>query len=435
MSAMTTLDAGKSLAAGRLFLKRRAPYVQAALLRLVFKEAPGLGTFGVTERGVCMYDPEVCKRWTAAQIGAVLLHELEHLRRKHAVRGKAINADHFGFNIAGDAEINDDLADGGWELPDEPVMPATLDAENGRLAEEYYHALKQKQQEGDGGEGQPGKGSGKGKGKGGKSKSKDADGEKHPQAGGGWCGSCAGNPVPGEPSDGGAKEGGMSDAEQARVWRQVAEAVKSHVASQGRGNVPSDMIRWAEDLTKPAKVRWQDKLARVARKAVAYRPGAVDYRFDRPSRRQAAIGYGAGKPILPVLRTPIPRVAIAVDTSGSMGTTEVERALAESKGVLRAVGADIQFVVCDAVVHGGVSRVRNVKEMASRLRGGGGTDFRPVFAALTGRRDQPEVLIFATDGQGPAPEAPPPGMAVIWLLIGAYKSAPCAWGTVVEVDD
>ncbi len=326
------MNTQQKLAASRLWLLKRAPYWRAVLMRMVWKEAPGLGTFGVSARGVCMFDPAVVERWTTEEIGSVTVHELEHLRRNHNQRGKAIAADHFEWNCAGDREINDDLVAGGWTLPDEPLMPADIGAQDGRLAEEYFRTAQQNQ-------GQPKPSAGKGKGKG-KAKGAGAGGDT-PGVGHGQCGGCAGNPNPGEAADGGAEDGGMSDAEAARVWRETAEAVNKHVASHGRGSVPSDMLVWAEETIAPPKVRWQDKLARLARRAVAYRAGAVDYRYDRPSRRQSAIGYGIGKPVLPALRSPIPRVAIALDTSGSMGTEEVGRALAEARGVLLATGAEV----------------------------------------------------------------------------------------------
>jgi predicted metal-dependent peptidase len=126
-------------------------------------------------------------------------------------------------------------------------------------------------------------------------------------------------------------------------------------------------------------------------------------------------------------------VAIAVDTSGSMGAAELTAALREANGVLSAIGADITYLACDADVHE-LIKVRDVKEMAKRLTGGGGTDFRPVFEALEKVRPIPEVLIFITDGCGPAPPAPPPRTRVIWLLVGPYQQAPCSWGTQISID-
>lgn len=52
---------------------------------------------------------------------------------------------------------------------------------------------------------------------------------------------------------------------------------------------------------------------------------------------------------------------------------------------------------------------------------------------------RPEILVYATDGCGPAPLAPPPGLHTIWLLVGRCRQRPMfpadPWGVFVEVDD
>ena len=216
--------------------------------------------------------------------------------------------------------------------------------------------------------------------------------------------------------------------------REVAEEVQSRVKSQGIGSVPGHLRRWAEEALKPPKVPWRQKLAQLARRAVAWRPGAVDHRYDGPSRRQAGIGYGVGRPVLPRLRAPIPRVALVVDTSGSMGSKEIIDCLTEAQGVVEAVGAEVEFCACDARVHE-LRPVANVRDMVKLLKGGGGTDFRPAFDALSKRRPRPEVVIFATDGYGPAPEVAPNGMRTIWLLVGGNETPPAPWGDAIVVKD
>jgi predicted metal-dependent peptidase len=90
-------------------------------------------------------------------------------------------------------------------------------------------------------------------------------------------------------------------------------------------------------------------------------------------------------------------------------------------------------------------KVSNPKQLLDGLRGGGGTDFRPVFDELSKVRPRPDVLIFITDGGGWAPELPPPGIKVIWLLVGSHKMKPLrptggtyesiTWGDMIEVDE
>lgn len=407
------------------------------------------------------------------------------------------------WNLAADCEINDDLKAAGLPLPESPVYPKTFDLKDGGTAEQYYGELRKLAQKcphcagvigdpsssssgkgtgggqssssggegddegeggggcqcgdgdksGDGGGGSQdgpqssesqGKGKGKGKKKGRQKGGKGAgkcpfcNGPQKPEAGGGWCGSGGGVPVPGEPENKGETDAkGRSEVELNSLRRRVAEAIKDAV-EKSRGTVPAGLARWADEVLQPPRVDWRTKLAQVARTAVAFRPGAVDFRYHRPSRRQGAIGLGIGKPVLPAMIQPTPRVAVAVDTSGSMSKSDLQVAVEESAGILGALGADVDFIACDAAV-GKVKRVRTPRELAESLVGGGGTDFAPVFAEVEKLRPRPEVLVYVTDGCGPAPAKPPVGLRTIWVLVGQYRQTPHfpgePWGEMIELDD
>lgn len=451
-------------AAGRIMACQKMPYFSAAVMGLVPYPAPGYGTLGVTDRGVLIWDPELSKKWSVEHLAWVLLHEAGHYLRDHAGRRKQCAAEHTLWNIAGDAEINDDLVAAGAVFPplgkddtSDPerigqpsgIVPADLGCEDGRLAEEYYGHLRKKAKvthvgacampSGEKGqEGDPkGKGQGAGSGKRRKGQGPQPNGSGQvtltAQMGQGKsCGSGAGQD-PNQVELSVPSSLGKSPAEQKRVQREVAEAVRQ-AASKGRGFVPAGLQRWAEETLGPPRIAWQSKLARSCRSAVAYRPGAGDYRYDRPSRRQGAFGYGTGSPVFPALRMPIPRVAIIVDTSGSMGEAELKVGLEETKGILTAIGADVNFFACDAAIHA-VRPIRTVQEAAKLLVGGGGTDMRPAFDAVQRLPRRPEVVVCITDGQVGDPGPAPRGMKVIWLVCGAHRStATLKWGEVVEVD-
>ncbi len=144
-----------------------------------------------------------------------------------------------------------------------------------------------------------------------------------------------------------------------RYRKQVAEDVKEHVEKK-RGYVPGSLERWANEYLKPPKIDWRTKLARIVRGAVAYKSGAADYTWGKMSRRQAGVGFGVGRPVLPALHSPVPSVCCAVDTSGSMSTEDLTRASSEIQGVLAAVGAAVTVIACDAAVHG-VKECRTIK--------------------------------------------------------------------------
>jgi predicted metal-dependent peptidase len=442
------------LAAARLLACERFKYFRRAILAMVPKEAPGLGTFATSREGVMLWDPERVKEWTTEQLAAVVVHEVSHLLRKHADRCDRIGAQPAGFNIAGDAEINDDLQAAGLALPGDPVLPTKLGAPDGLTAEEYYRHMERQgqksgkeQQKGDkgdegqegqgGGDGEEQEGQGEGGGKpdtqhaGGKASGGKGKGKGHGHVGAGHCGGCAGNPTEDEKEHAKGVTG-RSERELESVRRTVAEEIRK-AAEKGQGTVPAGWRRWADAQLKPPKIPWQQKLARAVRGGVAYRPGAVDLTHSRISRRQAGVGFGPGRPVLHASYAPQPRVAVVVDTSGSMGDAELSRAIAECRGVLAATGAKVEFCACDAAVHE-LKPIVKWQDAVKLLKGGGGTNFCPALEALEKKHPRPDVVVFITDGMGPAPATSPP-FRVIWTLVGPHKTRPCTWGEMVEVEE
>ena len=185
----------------------------------------------------------------------------------------------------------------------------------------------------------------------------------------------------------------------------------------------------------------QDQLhgARRLEVRVAFRPGANTSSYVWTNRIQAALGYGPGKPVLAGTRAKVPQVCVVIDTSGSMGAKDIEAAITETHGILKAVGAEIEFISGDIGI-AAVGKVRQYKQLSRLIKGGGGTDFRPVFFELEKRpqKRRPEIAIYVTDGGGQAPDKAPDGMRVIWVLVGAHRVKPYTsrgqldWGEIVE---
>lgn len=444
--ARSVLSTKEKLAVARYRAAELMPYMHAGLFSLMPIEVPHgtLNTFGVTDRGHLLWDPAAVERWDIAEIAGVLLHELMHVIGKHGERCLRLAANPQLWNIAADCEINDDLRAASVKLPAGGLYPDTFGMADGLIAETYYRELQQKIEE---------------------MAVKEQLGKDAADGFGGQCGSGAGNPLDCEPKggkgsgkgeDGADGEGkgsgsgmtdavtglatalaeGRSEAELEGMRRVVAEAVNEE-AAKGRGTVPAGMKRWAEEYLSPPKIDWRDHLARSCRRAVTFVSGMVDYSYHRPARRQGAFGYGTRVPIMPTMRRPVPRVAIGVDTSGSMGADELETAVTESAGVLKAVGASVDFLACDSQV--GASRtVKSVHELRDALIGGGGTDFDPIFDAVDRLpKGRPDILIIITDGCAPAPTNQPLDLQVIWVLVGPHRQKPWgdARGIFIEVDD
>ena len=127
-------------------------------------------------------------------------------------------------------------------------------------------------------------------------------------------------------------------------------------------------------------------------------------------------------------------MAVVVDTSGSMGQPELDAAMAEIGGVIKAAGIGphgLMVLACDADV-GAVTRVRRASDV--RLAGGGGTDMRVGIAAAEAARPLPDVVVVLTDGCTPWPDGPTRARLVI-AVIGDASAAQHTpeWATTVLV--
>jgi predicted metal-dependent peptidase len=456
---MAHVEPRELFSAGRLLARSKAKYMKAILLAFAPVEAPGLGTIGVTEHGILMLDWEFFRQvaaqsgspeQAAKRAGGLLVHEAFHVLLKHGKRSKK-RKDARRSNMADDMSFNDAVIDMGLELPEGELrgcFAADYGWERGLPSDVYYERLGQlPPQPGQGGSGgqdpQPGGAPGApqagagtpggtpGQGapaKGPPGAGQAADGAT-PKAGGGWCGSCAGRAMPGEPP--GTTPGARSKGDLERIARQVARAVQEE-ASSGRGTVPGFLRRWADELLTPPEVPWEQELGHACRNAMAWRPNCVDHKYDAPSRRQWGVGFGPGKPVLPRFRMPVPNVAVIVDTSGSMGTEQLSKAISETAGILRAVGANVTFVTCDATVHG-VTKVKSAKEALANLKGGGGTSMQPAIEAVMRLLPRPEVMVCITDLYIGHPGPQPRGCKMIWVGVGEHQGTDPPWGKVIRV--
>ncbi|MEU3726824.1 VWA-like domain-containing protein [Streptomyces sp. NPDC031705] len=392
------LDRAKLLAA-RYAAAEARPYLASALYALTVVPSPGpcgVRTMGVDRHWRCYVAPEFVERTPVPELSGVWIHEVAHLLRDHQGRADRLppadQRDPVRINIAQDCEINDDLLADGLRLPAGRMEPGLFGLPRGGMFESYLPAVPATPPHG-------------------------VD-----------CGSGAhGTPGPWELGGDGPARIGPVEAEALR--RQTAQAVRAHRRTRGRGSVPGGWERWAEQVLEPA-VDWRRALSGAVREAAAWADGAVDYTYRRPSRRTPALG---GRVVLPSLRRPLPRVAIVIDTSGSMGDAELAAALAEVTGVLREVGVGgnrVAVLACDADVHA-VTRVSSAREVT--LAGGGGTDLRVGIAAALAQPDRPSVVIVLTDGFTPWP-ARSPSCRLIAALIGADAPQPPAWVETVRVD-
>jgi predicted metal-dependent peptidase len=388
-------DATK-LAAARLKAAQLQPFLGVALFALSPCSAPGLDTFAVDERWRLFVDPAALDRWSVEEVAGVLLHEVGHVVRFHSARARAQFVDISTarlWNIAGDAEINDDLVADGATLPAGGVTPRGLSLPSGKMAEFYYHRLKTRR---------PGQ-------------------LPHVDCGSGAHG-VAGSVA--------AVEGQVAgiEAEEADLLRRaVALAIRSSPRRAGHGG--GGWSRWAESMLDPV-VDWRRLLAGAIRGSLnAVASGRSDYSYSRPARRHLP---GV---ILPALVRRVPTVAAILDTSASVGDRELSAAWSEVLGMMRAVGVRrdrVRVWSADTEAH----RLQLGTQQRAELIGGGGTNMATAIAVALRERPVADLVIVLTDGETPWP-AQQPGRPVIVALLGdvsaeVERHVP-SWATAVRV--
>jgi len=212
-------------------------------------------------------------------------------------------------------------------------------------------------------------------------------------------------PAPAEHGDHGhwgeGDAGGAGGLMVDRVVAQAAERV-GRGGDRGWGKLPGGLVEAIEATF--ARRRPQLDWRRVVRLF-----GASSRRTRiKATLRQPSARYGT----LPGIRVQrLSRLAVGLDTSGSISDDDLGRFFAEVHGMWRA-GAEVVIFECDAQVQ----RVYPYRgKLPTSVAGRGGTAFDPVFERLREDRRRWDGCLYLTDGEGPTPEVKPP-CPLLWVL-------------------
>jgi predicted metal-dependent peptidase len=214
-------------------------------------------------------------------------------------------------------------------------------------------------------------------------------------------------------------------AAEKREWQQRLSLL--------RGTVPELFERLAGELPK-VQTPWEQILRSVVQTAFQ-ETNINDY--SRPSRRWLAMerNYqtcaGVSLPFTPnVKKKRGTRLAVALDTSGSIDEGLLGRFLAEIAALCGFNQRNLILLVGDAAVHQIVEidwRDAAKELVQTKYTGGGGTDFRPVIKAAA--EYEPDALVYLTDLFGETGDEPV--FPVIWAAHGICGTAP--WGDVIKL--
>jgi predicted metal-dependent peptidase len=389
------------LAKARLTALIHTPYYAVILHSLTYVSTPGIGTIGIDDRLRLYIDEEAIKDWTVDELAIVLLHEVNHVLRGHSDRCHRIHADAELWNIAGDAEINDDLIQAGFRFPGEPITPEGLGLPEQQTVEFYYHALLNK--ENNSSTTQLFR----------KTCGSGADGQRHQ-----W--------------ELGDVEGNLSGLSTHRVHAIREATAKEILSGKHWGLTPANLSRWAESFGRP-QVPWRQLLHNAVRRGVLRRMGQVDYTWSRPNRRYQ------GKVLLPSLRSPLCNIAIIVDTSASMSQNDLNTAYTECRNLaVQSSESRVALISCDSAATL-ISEGR--LPLTVNLSGGGGTDMQAGLDLASQLRRIPSVVIVLTDGETPWPNECPLRLRDATIVVCVVRSdvhfdltSIPSWCTGIKID-
>lgn len=225
--------------------------------------------------------------------------------------------------------------------------------------------------------------------------------------------------------------GGVEDApgsEDEHVRSQIEEDTKveilqAHNTAKVMGKLPAGIERLIESV-RESRMPWKQILARFFRATAK-----SDYSWLRPNRRFLASGL-----YLPSLHSDaLGPLVIGIDTSGSVQGPELEQFFGVVNGILKQTRPEsVHIVYCDAAVaNTQIFRADDypIKVGKFQPKGGGGTDFVPVFDYVKEKKLKPVALLYLTDMYGRFPDKAP-NYPTIWCATSQVKAP---FGKTLEI--
>lgn len=208
-------------------------------------------------------------------------------------------------------------------------------------------------------------------------------------------------------------------------WAVEIAAAQTLEQVRSQGKMAGGLKRMFKELLEP-EIPWTEHIRAIC----ARRLGSGSYNWRRPDRRHitrdlympSRSGNCAGW------------LVIWGDTSGSIGSAEMERYLAELAGIIEDVNPRrLTILWCDAAIHD-IDEVQDVGDLlhikARGVGGGGGTAVMPIFEWIADHTEVPDMMIAFTDGYCDPFPSHQPSYPVIWAST-TDKQYP--WGEVVRI--
>ena len=186
----------------------------------------------------------------------------------------------------------------------------------------------------------------------------------------------------------------MSDADKRQLEQEIDQAIRQGALTAGK--MGADMPRGFEQLLQP-QIDWRE----VMREFVSTTCTGKDYStYNRPNRRFMS----AGMYMPSAVSEQVGEIVVAIDTSGSIGDTELTVFLSELKAICDTVnpsGVRLLYwgheVVGDEK-YGDMDTPIDQLVTSTKPQGGGGTDVNCVCNYIREKNINAEAVVVLTDG-------------------------------------
>jgi predicted metal-dependent peptidase len=227
-------------------------------------------------------------------------------------------------------------------------------------------------------------------------------------------------------SDGdGDKEGKgrpkLSDSERQQIKDEIKEAMLAAAqTTDGAGNIPAGVMRLIKELTEP-QLNWRELLRMNLESTIK-----SDFTWMRASRR----GWHMDAVMPGMKNDEMIDIAIAIDTSGSIGEKMLKDFLGEIQGIMDSFPAyKIHVFSFDTDTYNPAQYDSDNLDSIIDYEpaGGGGTDFDAIYRYLKDEDIQPRRLVVFTDGYPFGSWGDEEYCDVTWILHGTTTIVP-PWG-------
>ena len=191
-----------------------------------------------------------------------------------------------------------------------------------------------------------------------------------------------------------------------------------NIKLEKHGDLPKGIERFVVSQGE-AQISWRDELYRYVNAHAK-----SDYRMFPPSKKHLYRGIA-----LPSIYGEELKIVVAIDTSASIDDELLKTFLAELYEIMQVfTHYVIELIECDASIQN-IQRLTPMESLEPTLKGGGGTDFRPVFDYIENMNEDFKFLIYFTDGKGTFPQYEPL-IDTLWVM---NESCDVKFGEVLEL--